>query len=142
MNINEAFGSNLKAEDVLGREIPVTISAFSIEDMGDGVMKPVIQFTNAKKGLVLNVTRKEQMVALYGIETDQWIGKPLILSHGMTSYQGKPTGTILIKGPPAPVAAPVVTAPVAAPAPPAVAPAPSAFSEEVPPPLSDDPFGV
>lgn len=100
MNIDDAFGNNLKAEDVQGREFHVVISGFEMQEMNDGKIKPVLQFEKARKGLVLNATRKEAMKTLYGGETDNWLGKAIVICHGMTSFQGKPTGTIEIKGPP------------------------------------------
>ena len=100
MNIDDAFGTNLRAEDVLGREFNVVISNFEMQEMNDGKMKPVIQFEKATKGLVLNATRKETMKILYGKQTEDWIGKPIVICHGTTSFQGKEVGTIVIQGPP------------------------------------------
>ena len=99
MDIESVFGSYLKTDDLSGKEITVVIAEVKIEDMGSDGMKPVVYFQGATKGLVLNVTRKNQLVALYQAETANWIGKSIILFPGQTTYQGKIVGTIHLKSP-------------------------------------------
>ena len=50
MNINEAFPSTyLKAADLGGGDLTLTIRSIQREDMGSGEMKPVVYFNNTEK---------------------------------------------------------------------------------------------
>ena len=133
MNVDELYGTNLVAEDLVGREFQVTIVNFEVQEMKDGKKKGVIQFEGWPKGMVLNVTRKEDMKALYGNQTDAWIGKSIIIYCGTTSFQGKQTPSMAIKGvPTAPETVPVPSAPETIPAPVSTSPVP-AVQPSVPP---------
>jgi hypothetical protein len=106
MKISDAFPSKyLKAEDLEGKHVTVTIEKVNKEEVGPKKeLKPVISFVNTLKKLVLNKTNAATIAKLYGEETDEWLGKRIILYSKDTEFQGemvlalrvslqKPTGT-------------------------------------------------
>lgn len=100
MNIEEAFPSKyLKAADLKGTRITVKIDRIEAETVGDD-SKIILYFQGKEKGLVLNVTNKNMIVDLYGPETDDWTGQPIVLYEAMVQYQSKMVPAIRIMGPP------------------------------------------
>ena len=83
MKLSQAFPSKyLKADDLQGRSHNVQISHYAIEDVGTDdkpVQKPVIYFSNAQKGMVLNRTNGESIGVVLGDEMDVWRGHTLEL---------------------------------------------------------------
>lgn len=108
MNINEAFPSKyLKAPDLNGRRVKVTISHAQEEKLGDET-KIILYFVGKNKGLVLNKTNANNMAAMYGYETDDWQGVEAELYEVETTFQGQATQGLRIK--PVPVRRPAVQA--------------------------------
>jgi hypothetical protein len=118
MNINELSTSNyLKKEDVTP-PIIVTISGLTHENLAKEneapEMKYVIQFSEAVKPMVLNLTNGKLIAMVTGEEdTDNWIGKKITLWNDPTvSFGDKMTGGIRVQLPQAPAqAAPAAQAP-------------------------------
>lgn len=113
-----AFGSFLKQEDLLGREVRVVVESVTLEDIktDDGKEKKLVaHFTGKEKGLVLNRTTCEALEAITGTDdTDHWTGTPVVLFVDPTvKFGGKTVGGLRIKSIPS---RPV---PVAPPPPPA-----------------------
>lgn len=99
MRIDSAFPSTyLKAADLTGRNVQVTMNYVKMEDIG-GDHKPILYFRDKEKGLVLNKTNSNNISLLYGAETDEWSGKPVILYPTMVDFQGKSVEAIRVKGP-------------------------------------------
>lgn len=98
-NINEVYPSKyLKAEDLQGREIPVTIARVEIEKIGQGNdYKPVAYFEGKDKGVALNKTNSTNIAAAYGPETDDWVGCRVVLYTAWVEYQGKSVQAIRIR---------------------------------------------
>jgi hypothetical protein len=72
MRIGQAFPSEyLKASDLMGRTVKVTMSHVEMREVGDGP-KPILHFVGKEKGLVLNKTNSNNITAAYGDETDNW----------------------------------------------------------------------
>jgi hypothetical protein len=114
MKMNDVFPSNyLKAADLQGRDVAVTISKYAMEKMGDD-QKLVLYFTGKEKGLVCNRTNADRIVFCYGDDLDNWIGKPIVLGSELVTFQGKTTEAIRVQGKPkvtdAVAAAPAVKA--------------------------------
>lgn len=118
MNISGAFPSNyLKASDLQGRRVPVTISHLRMEDIGDD-HKPVLYFHGKEKGLVLNKTNANMILEITGTEeTDHWKGKSIELYPTKTDFQGRRVDAIRVDYPgsantqtPAPPPPPTLTA--------------------------------
>jgi hypothetical protein len=102
MKMREMFPSNwLKGEELKGKGfVKVVIAGGSMEEMPDGGQKPVLRFQGASKGLVLNKTNGDEIAEAYGEDTDDWIGKSILLYFDpKVSYAGKRTGGIRVRIP-------------------------------------------
>src|SRR5579872_2478702 len=89
MKISDSFPSKyVKAEDLGGREVRVTMANVELEKLGDDT-KPVLYFKGKEKGVVLNKTNAKTISDAYGDDTDDWYDQPLILFSIMTDFQGK-----------------------------------------------------
>lgn len=89
MNIYEAFPSSyIKAADLKGRRVALTMKDVSIESMGDE-RKPVLHFQGTDKGLVLNKTNASVIAEMYGPETESWIGKKITVYASRVEFQGR-----------------------------------------------------
>lgn len=105
MKLSTAFPSNyLKADDLQGREVPVTIAKYALEKLGEE-QKLVIYFAGKEKGMVCNRTNADRIAHYYGDDLDHWIGKAVILGTELVSFQGKTTEGLRVKGRPQPAEA-------------------------------------
>jgi arabinogalactan endo-1,4-beta-galactosidase len=89
MKMSEEFPSKyLKAADLQGREVRVSMSNVEREKIGDDT-KPVLYFKGKDKGVVLNKTNAGTISDAYGDDTEDWYDQPLILFSVMVDFQGK-----------------------------------------------------
>ena len=89
MKMSEEFPSKyLKAADLQGREIRLTMANVEREKIGDD-FKPVLYFKGKEKGVVLNKTNAGTISDAYGDDSDDWYDQPLILFSVMVDFQGK-----------------------------------------------------
>lgn len=97
MKIGNAFPSDfLKAADLNGKTVRVTIESVTVEKIGDD-QKPVLHFVGKDKGLVLNKTNSNRIVESVGSdETDDWEGWSFVLYPCKVDYQGKRVDAIRI----------------------------------------------
>jgi len=105
MNVNDAFPSNyLKASDLQGKAVPVTISHVTPEAIGrDKEMKPVLYFKGKTKGVVLNKTNARNITNLLGTaETDEWTGQVIAIYPTTTEFAGETVECIRVKAAPVP----------------------------------------
>ena len=99
MKISETFPSKyLKASDLQGREVKVTMQDVEMEKLGDD-MKPILYFKGKDKGLCLNKTNSNTIADAYGDDTDDWADQPLILFSVMVDFQGKVGPAIRVRAP-------------------------------------------
>jgi hypothetical protein len=99
MRISEAFPSNfLRAADLQGRNVRVTIASVDMEEVGDAP-KPVLHFEGKDKGLILNKTNSNNIAAVYSDETDLWAGKEVVLYTTMVDFQGRTVEAIRVRRP-------------------------------------------
>lgn len=99
MLISAAFPSNyIKAADLQNQNVMVVIERIQIEDVGDET-KPVLYFQNKAKGMVLNKTNANNIALVYGDETDDWLGKELVLYPTMVDFQGRSVPAIRVRVP-------------------------------------------
>lgn len=100
MKISETFESKfLRAADLNGRTIRVTIANIFSEAMQDGKSKPIVYFKNAKKGLVLNRTNAATIAMAYGDDTDAWLGADIELFPQAVPFQGQMQPAIRVRVP-------------------------------------------
>lgn len=89
MKMSEEFPSKyLKAADLQGRDVRVTMQNVEREKIGDD-FKPVLYFKGKDKGVVLNKTNAGTISDSYGDDTEDWFDQPLILFSVMVDFQGK-----------------------------------------------------
>lgn len=99
MKVSQVFsGEYLKAADLQGAEPTVVIANVELKEFDDG-NKFLITFQNKKKGLVANKTNASRIAMLYGDETEDWVGKEVVLYTEIVDFQGKPTEAIRIRPP-------------------------------------------
>jgi len=118
-NIYDAFPSKyLKASDLQGRQPIVTIDRVEYEEVGkQRDRKPILYFANKDKGMVLNKTNANKVIAITGSAvTEEWQGAAVQLFVAQVEFQGDMVDAIRIKQP--------VRGQKPAPAPPKPAPAP------------------
>lgn len=100
MRISESFESKyLRASDLQGRRVTVSISHVTVENVGTEDKpenKPVVFFVGKEKGLVLNKTNAGQISAMYGDETDGWVEKNIELFTQKVSFSGQMVDAIRI----------------------------------------------
>jgi hypothetical protein len=100
MDFDGLFPSKyVKASDLGGQPRNARIAGLSMEKMGDGEMKPVINFIGATKGLVLNKTNGSVIKELYGPNTGDWRGKTIQLFPSITEFAGKRVDCIRVRAP-------------------------------------------
>ena len=112
MKLTDVFPSDsLKAADLQGREVTVTIGGWELKEFDDG-RKLILKFLESDKTLVCNKTNANTIADLYGNDTDHWTGNKITLFPAQTDFQGKQVPCIRVKIAPAPVAvvAPAVQA--------------------------------
>lgn len=106
MNIDEIYpsGKSLKAADLQGRTVPVTIENFEVKKFDNG-NKIILRFAGKEKTLVVNKTNAKIIASFYGVSPDGWIGKKIEIYPDKTSFQGGLVDCIRVRVP-APQAAP------------------------------------
>ena len=99
MELATVFPSKyIKAQDLMGRDVPVTIERAEVEKLGDDT-KLVLYFRGKEKGLVTNRTNADRIAHLYGTNTDGWIGKEIILYTDMVNFQNRVVEAIRVRPP-------------------------------------------
>jgi hypothetical protein len=105
MKVSEVTGGDLlKAADLGDAEVPVVIAEVSLKefknDAGGTDKKFLITFQNKKKGLVANKTNSKRIAKMYGEDTDDWIGKEIVLyvDHEVT-FGSDMVSAIRVRGP-------------------------------------------
>lgn len=90
-NYEEVYGSggkHLKADDLKGRAIKVTISGVEITEFKEG-KKLVLNFKGKEKGLVLNKTNAKIVGKYFGQDYDKWGGKEIEIFPTETEFNGQ-----------------------------------------------------
>lgn len=92
MKLNEAYPGNfLKAADLNGQSVTVTIQSVTLEELGkgrDAESKLIIAFAGKDKKLICNKTNARTIEKLYGDETDNWVGKRITIAPREVEFQG------------------------------------------------------
>lgn len=89
-SIDEIYaGNSLKAEDLRGRKVTVTIQKAEVKNFDRGP-KIVLTFLGAKKTFVVNKTNANRIAKLHGSrDYNSWIGKPITLMPDTTEFKGE-----------------------------------------------------
>ena len=98
-------GRFIKSGEFQGKDVTLTISRVRIEELeGDGGKKVrgIVSFRETKKEWVLNRTNGECLKALWGKETDNWLGKRVTLwpAPFQDNLTGEKTTAIRVRGSP------------------------------------------
>lgn len=104
MDVRTAFPSKwLKAADLQGKKVAVTISKYEMVDVGDesGEDKPVIYFEGKSKGLILNITNTNMIAEICNdsFESEDWEGTTIVLYSTKVDFRGKRVDAIRIDNP-------------------------------------------
>ena len=101
VSVNDAFPSKyLKYEDLKDREIPVVILRVLVEEVGmQKDRKLILYFERAKKGMICNKTNAQRLALAYGDDTDDWLGKQIVLYAEMTEFGGQARWGLRVKVP-------------------------------------------
>lgn len=128
MNVHSMFPSKfVAASDLMGQDVVVVIARVHQEPVGaDEEVRPTLYFQGMQKGMVMNRTNAKRIAALYGQDTDHWIGRPITLYPSETEYAGDTVPCIRVRTTPpmlSEVPAQAAATPAAAPVVPARIPA-------------------
>ena len=99
VNVSDIYGGDyLKQEHLYGQDVPVTISAVTVENVGDeGKQQIVVAFAGQSKRLGLCKTNAQQIAAFYGDDAGGWIGQSITLwPDPSVTYGGKVVGGVRI----------------------------------------------
>ena len=92
----------------------IKVESINVRD-GGTEDKAVLYFVGADKGMVVNVTNWDTLEEMFGDESDDWMGKEIVLYKERTRYEGKATWGVRIKGIAPPTPPPVENTPDAPP---------------------------
>lgn len=92
----------LFAFDLKGKDCTVTIDKVTAGTLVNGTKKtrkPLVFFKESKEGkpLGMNATNCKTVAALYGTDTDAWIGKRITLYPTTTSFGGETVECIRVR---------------------------------------------
>ncbi len=88
----------LRAVDLAGVNHDVSISKVVEGVVGeDEEVKPIVFFHQFEKGFCLNVTNCKRIVALYGDDADQWVGKWVTIFPSECDFRGDTVECIRVK---------------------------------------------
>lgn len=95
----------LKAGEFGGRDVTYTIKAVQLEELGEDSQKKakaVVTFGDAPKQWVMNRTNGTCLKAMFGRETDAWVGKRVTLfpANITDPFTGEDTIAIRVRGSP------------------------------------------
>jgi len=98
MKISDIFAGNwLKADDLKGKAVVVTIESAEIEEVGqDKEKKLCLHFVGKDKGLIVNKTNATTIGKIHGEDTDEWIGKKIKLMPREVEFQGESVWAIRV----------------------------------------------
>lgn len=88
------------AWDLNGKDAVVTIAKVAPVVLNNGKTKnkkPVLWFVGAEKGLPLNKTNAKCIAAMYGNDTEQWIGKRIAIYGTKTDVGGEQVDCIRVR---------------------------------------------
>lgn len=102
MDIDQIYpsGEYLKAEDLQGRDVTVTIDSarmVTFDKDGQDQRKIALAFRGTDRELLLNVTNARMIADMHGRDTDGWLGRPITLYPTRVPFGGKNVDAIRIR---------------------------------------------
>jgi hypothetical protein len=96
----------LKAGEFQGKDVTLVVASVKLEELGEGKekkAKAILTFERTPKQMVLNRTNGECIKAMFGRNTDDWIGKPVTFFPATIDdpFTGEKTLAIRVRGSPA-----------------------------------------
>jgi len=89
MKIDKWLSAYLKADKIKQEQL-LTITDVKMDKVGpEREEKPVLFFVELEQGLVLNKTNAGVLADAFGDETNDWVGKKIILFTAKTKFGGK-----------------------------------------------------
>jgi hypothetical protein len=102
MDISNLMQSRyLRADQMSGQTQTFTIDRVTVEEFGQGELKPVVYLGGISQGFVLNQTNRRVIAKAYSSETGNWVGKPITLFGTTTPFRGQMVPSIGVSVPPA-----------------------------------------
>lgn len=97
-NIRSFYSSKkfLRADDLGGKPKTFTIAGVEVSTLPDGKDQLVLSFREVAQKFGLNKTNAVLIGELYGLESDDWIGKQVRLRPTQVEYQGRVVDTIRV----------------------------------------------
>ncbi len=103
MKTSDAFPSKYLKADDFDADTTLTVSGVEMDTLknkkGEDEQKPICYFEETDKGLVLNKTNWDAIAKQHGDESDNWIGKAVILTVIDVDAFGEVKPAIRIKAP-------------------------------------------
>lgn len=102
VDINDVYKSQseyLKAEDIGNEMWTFTIKSADVKEFDNGDRKLVIAFQEWDKALPLNVTNARAIADLYGHNSNDWIGKQIMLFSMPVKFQDRMVDAVRIRAP-------------------------------------------
>jgi hypothetical protein len=97
MELDDIYQSNsIKAQDLKGQEHTVVIATVIKKDFDNGP-KLILSFQGRKKTLVVNRTNAKRIAFTHGTNTDNWLGKEIVLYPEVVDFKGEPTLAVRVK---------------------------------------------
>jgi hypothetical protein len=97
MNIDSVFPAPyLNADALDGKSPTLKIDRVDVHTFDPEGEKPVLYFTGKDAGLVLNKTRAMSLKALFGSDTEEWVGKQVKLGQIPVNVNGQLRQSITI----------------------------------------------
>lgn len=100
VNISSLIQSKfIKASDLEGRQHLATITGWHLETMDDKKQKLALSLKEWDRDFLLNTTNTNNVAAFLGTETDNWIGKQIVMVTAFVDFQGKTVEAIRVRAP-------------------------------------------
>lgn len=93
------FPSNyLKAADLSGKPVTVTIRDIRTEEVGPTRdKKHVAYFDELPKPMVMNKVNLKKIIEQFGDESDDWVGRQIVLYEAMVEFQGETVPALRVR---------------------------------------------
>lgn len=96
-SIDEVYaGKSLKALDLEGNDVTLTIRSADAKDFDDGA-KITIEFAETEKTFICNKTNATRIASLHGKDYSTWHGKQITLYPDMVDFKGEQVEAIRVR---------------------------------------------